>query len=90
MQKLLIFGTSKQIFAKTFEFPEKRRPETCTVEFVETKQVTVVRAFFPLLASVISISLTVVKLLQIMEFRTKLKSDKYLKSYLKQKSCKHK
>ena len=48
----MIFGTSKQLFAKTFQFPEKWRPETCTVEFVETEQVNVVWAFFPLLASV--------------------------------------
>ena len=49
---MLIFGTSKLLFTKTFYFQEKRRPETWTVEFVETKQVTVVRALFSLLASV--------------------------------------
>ena len=42
MKKLMIFGTSKQVSAKTFYFPEKRRPETSTVDFVETKLVTVV------------------------------------------------
>ena len=47
-----VIGTSKHFFAKSFYFQEKRRPETCTVEFVETKLVTVVRAFFfSLLAS---------------------------------------
>ena len=50
---MTIFGTSKQLFAKTVQFQEKRRPEMYTVEFVETKYVSVARAFFSLLASVI-------------------------------------
>ena len=49
----MIFGTSKQLFAKTIYFHEKRRPETCTVEFIETKKVKVAWAFFSMLASVI-------------------------------------
>ena len=48
----MIFGTSKQLFAKTVKFQEKRRPETCTVYFVDTNQVFVVRAFSSLLATV--------------------------------------
>ena len=50
---LMIFGTSKRLFVNTYWFHEKRRPETCTVEFVESRQVTVVQAFFTLFASVI-------------------------------------
>ena len=34
----MIFGTSKQLFVKTFWFKEKLRPETCTVEIVEWKK----------------------------------------------------
>ena len=41
-----ILGTSKQLFVKTFWFQVKWRPETCTVGFVETNQVTVVQSFF--------------------------------------------
>ena len=44
--KLMIFITSRQLFVITFWFQEKRRPEMCTVEFVETKLLTVVQAFF--------------------------------------------
>ena len=45
---MMIFGTSKQLFAKTktIKFQEKQRPETYTVEFVETKRVIVVQTFF--------------------------------------------
>ena len=39
---MMIFGTSKQLFAKTFQFQEKRKLETCAVEFVDTKLVTAV------------------------------------------------
>ena len=49
----MIFGTSKQLFAKTVKFQKKQRPETCTVEFVDRNQVTVLRPFFSLLASVV-------------------------------------
>ena len=52
MLKLIFFGTLKQFFL-TFNFQEKQRPETCTVEFIESKQVFVATAFFSLLASVI-------------------------------------
>ena len=45
MLKLVIFGTSKQLFWG---------PEICTVEFVESIQVTAVQAFNSLLASVIN------------------------------------
>ena len=55
---MMNFGTSKQRFAKTSQFLDKRRPEACRVEFVETKQVTVVRAFFYLLASAICLFFT--------------------------------
>ena len=51
----MIFGTSKHLFVKNSWFKEKRRPETCTVEFVESKKVTVGQAFFSLLASVIDV-----------------------------------
>ena len=51
----MVFGASKQLFAKTLWFQEKRRPETYKVEFVDTKQVTLVRAFSSLLVSVINL-----------------------------------
>ena len=34
---MMIFGTSKHLFAKTIKFQKKQRPETYTVEFMETK-----------------------------------------------------
>ena len=40
------FVTSKQLFVKTFCFQGTQRPETYTVEFVETKQITVVQCLF--------------------------------------------
>ena len=42
----MVFETFKQIFVKTFLLPDKRTLETFTVEFVDTKEVTVVRSFF--------------------------------------------
>ena len=41
---------------KNFWFPEKRTPETYTVEFVETKQVAIVQFFFSVLASAVNSS----------------------------------
>ena len=40
---MMVFETSKQHFVNFFWFQEKQIPESCTVEFIETKQVTVVQ-----------------------------------------------
>ena len=40
------FRNFKQLLVKTFCFQGKQRPETCTEEFVESKQLTVVQTFF--------------------------------------------
>ena len=44
--KILIFENLKQLFVKQFWFQDKPKPETYTVEFVKTKQVTGVQSFF--------------------------------------------
>ena len=43
---MMIFGSSKQLFAKNVQFQEKRKPELCLVDFVDTKQATAVQALF--------------------------------------------
>ena len=71
---MIIFGTSKQFFVKTFWFQKKRTPETYT----ETKQVPDVHYFFSLLAIVNCAaveSTTIDKYGALVQYNTDLKAD---------------
>ena len=52
---MMVFGSLKTTFRKSFFVPGKRTPETYIVEFLDTKQVTVVQPFISVLPRVIEL-----------------------------------